>query len=131
MEIKSLYDIILRSMNENPLTHNPMKHDGTVGRRKPLLVTGAIVLAVIAIAAIAYSVYAWQQNDKLSDDITAKNAQIATLQKQKAAQTTSSPAPTPVPTPSPTTGSFKLSELGIQIVNVPVLQRHFELILLV
>lgn len=75
-------------MNENPLTHNPMKQDNPAGRHKALLVTGAIVLAFVAIAAIAYSVYAWQQNRQLSSDISTKNNQIAELQKQKTTPTT-------------------------------------------
>ncbi|MFJ5234539.1 hypothetical protein ACIQBJ_32130 [Kitasatospora sp. NPDC088391] len=85
-------------MNETPLTHNPMKQNGPAGRRKSLLITGAIVLALIAIAAIAYSVYAWQQNRQLSSDVSTKNTQIADLQKQK---TTSSSTPTTSPTTTP------------------------------
>lgn len=76
-------------MNDNPLTHNPMKQDGSTGRRKIWMVTAAVILAVIAIAGIAYSVYAWQQNQKLSDDVTAKNKQIADLQKQETSSSSS------------------------------------------
>ena len=69
------------TMNENPLTHNPLNQGGA-GRRKTWMTATAIVLAVVAVAGIAYSVYAWQQNQKLSADVTAKNNQIADLQKQ-------------------------------------------------
>lgn len=94
VEIQPLYDIILRSMNENPLTHNPMKQDGAAGRQKSLLITGAIVLAAVTIAAVSYSVYTWQQNRQLSADVTTKNNQIAELQKQTApAKTTPSTTP--------------------------------------
>ncbi|MEZ0111669.1 hypothetical protein ABH920_005687 [Catenulispora sp. EB89] len=101
VEIEPVYDIILRSMNENPLTHNPLKHDGAAGRQKSLLITSAIVLGVIAVAAIAFSVYAWQQNRQLSSDVTAKNNQIAELQKQAAPAKTT---PTTTPTTDPYAG---------------------------
>jgi len=85
-------------MNETPLTHNPMNQGDSGSRRKTLTIM-AIVLAIIAVAGIAYSVYAWQQNRQLSSDITNKNTQIATLQKQQTTQTTPTPTPTPAPSP--------------------------------
>jgi len=79
------------------------------------------VLGLASVIAVGFSIYIYQQNNKLSSDITNKNAQIATLQKQQTTQTTPAPTPTPTPTPTPApvAASFKLSELGIQIVNVP------------
>ncbi len=108
MEIEPFHAIILISMNENPLTHTPIKQDGTAGRRKSLLITGAVVLALIAIAAVAYSVYAWQQNRQLSTDITTKNTQIADLQKQK---TTSSPVTTPTTQPADPYAGWRIATL--------------------
>jgi len=70
-------------MNENPLTHNPLKQGGADNRRKALTITTITILAVLAIASVAYSVYAWQQNRQLSADVSTKNTQIATLQKQR------------------------------------------------
>jgi hypothetical protein len=81
------------------------------------LSAGLAALAVVAVAAVAFSVYAYQQNQKLASDITTKNSQIAELQKQASAPAKTTPTPTSTPTPATT--SFKLSELGIQIVNVP------------
>jgi hypothetical protein len=81
-----------------------MKGDGANNRRKTLTITTIIILAVLAIAGVAYSVYAYQQNHKLSDDITTKNSQIADLQKKQATRTTPTPTPTPTPAPSPYDG---------------------------
>lgn len=81
-------------MNENPI-HNSMNHDGAPVRRKTWMTITTIVLAVIAVAGIAYSVYAWQQNQKLTSDVTAKNNQIATLQKQQTSPMKTTPPADP------------------------------------
>lgn len=91
-------------MNENPLTHNSMKQDGAAGRRKALMTAGAIALALVAVASIAFSVYAWQQNRQLTADLATKNNQIADLQKQKSGQTTPAPSATTTPATDPYTG---------------------------
>lgn len=99
-------------MNENPI-HNPMNHDGTLGRRKTWMTITAIVLAVVAIAGIVYSVYAWQQNQKLTSDVTAKNNQIADLQKQQ----TPPAKTTPTPPADPYTG-WQSATLKYEKVNL-------------
>ena len=80
-------------MNED--RHNPLNQGDADNRRKTWMTVAVVVLAIITLAGIAYSVYAWQQNQKLSVDVTAKNNQIADLQKQASvpARTTSSTQP--------------------------------------
>ncbi|GAA2048964.1 hypothetical protein GCM10009839_63400 [Catenulispora yoronensis] len=78
-------------MNEAPL-HNPLKQDGS-SNRSTLKTTLLVVLALVAVASIGYSIYAWMQNRQLSNDVTNKNNQIATLQKQQTPPAKTTPTP--------------------------------------
>src|SRR4051812_21431240 len=80
-------------MNENPSTHNPMKQEGA-SKRKALVIVAVSVLSVIALAGAVYSAFTWQHNRQLSDDLTAKNKQIADLKKQDS--TAGKPTTSPV-----------------------------------
>ena len=114
LENVTIYATIQTSMNENPLTHNPLNQGGADNRRKTWMTTAVIVLAVITLAGIAYSVYAWQQNQKLSADVTTKNNQIADLQKQ-ANTPTKTTTSTTTTQPAPTATYLDIKEMGIKI----------------
>ena len=88
------------------MNENPMKQDDS-SNHSTLKTTLLVVLALVAVAGIAYSAYAWMQNQKLSSDLTTKNNQIADLQKQQ----------TP-PTPTTQSNIVTISAWGIKFQEV-------------
>jgi hypothetical protein len=73
----------------------------------------AIILAVVALAGITYSIYAWQQNRQLSADVASKNNQIADLQKQA-----STPAKTAPTSPTDPYAGWQSTTLKYEKINL-------------
>lgn len=80
---------------------------------RALKITGLIILILIAIGAIAYSVYAYQHNYALGDEVEANNVTIQSLRDQvQTQQTTINELESGS---GSSAGSVALNELGISI----------------
>jgi len=66
-------------MNEQP-TFQPAPNKN----RKVLKITAIVVVSILALAAIGYSVYAWQQNTRLQDDLAHQEQESKKLADENA-----------------------------------------------
>lgn len=87
----------------------PVKKSGGKGLKVFLIV----LLALIAVAGIGYSAYAWNQNKSLQSDVTSRDAQIASLNSQVSTLKTAETTPVAV---TATVGNvINIRELGLSI----------------
>lgn len=70
-------------MNETPLPNNPMKPEGTKNRRKILTIAGIVTLAVVVLASVGYSIYAWQQSQQPQSTTENKSSQTTPKEEEK------------------------------------------------
>lgn len=74
-------------MNEHP-THSTSEKNK---KYKMMSSIAIIVLSLVAVAAVGYSVYAWQQTAGLKNDLSAKESQYKTLASENATLKKSAP----------------------------------------
>lgn len=75
-------------MNETPLSNNPMKPEGANNRRKTLKIIGIIASAVVVVAGIGFSIYAWQQSQQPKPSAENKSAQTTPKEEEKTTPST-------------------------------------------
>lgn len=100
----------------NEPTNITTKKPGSRG----LKIAGLSISALIMVAAIGYSAYAWQQNQTLQADTATKTAQISKLTQEIGALkavpvSTPTPQPPAAPTQKPNENVITIKELGISI----------------
>lgn len=77
-------------MNEQPTFTPPAEPTKTNSKApKGLKIFGIIILVIVALGGVGYSVYAWQQNAKLTSDLSKKENDNKNLSNENASLKTS------------------------------------------
>lgn len=74
--------MIINNMNEQP-TFQPAQQKSNRSR-KWLKITAIVLISILAVSVIGYSIYAWQQNNRLQDDIAQQDEDIRKLSEENA-----------------------------------------------
>ena len=72
--------MIINNMNEQP-TLQPIQQKPNKNR-KWLKITAIVLVSILAVAAIGYSIYVWQQNIRLQNDIARQDDDIKKLSEE-------------------------------------------------
>jgi archaellum component FlaF (FlaF/FlaG flagellin family) len=74
--------MIINNMNEQP-TSQPTQSNANKNR-KVLKIVVIVLVSILAVAAIGYSIYAWQQNTRLQDDLAQQAQESKKLAEENA-----------------------------------------------